>query len=293
MKRFFLYILSMCLITILLVSCGTAKHEEAYEAGFQAGQEEAVSQESLSQTTNIADKSRYTEEEICATIWNKLPYELPDEYKIEQFDFESRTAEYLGNNKWKFEVYGSGEDRITVPKITEEKSDVLWIERAQEIVTTYDLRLQADFFERGGILEIAQIEKLNKQSSSIVSETTIQATLLIMWDKVERDGWRHQYEGQVRNISPISLSDVYLKIEWYEIGSKEIVLTHEIPVYTREIYGEQYAGLIPPEGTAHFKVAFNDKRILGFGGDIEFFTPSGEIIPHLWDFEFLKKEAGL
>jgi len=297
MKYFYLSTLTICLIAIFLIGCGTAKYEEGYETGFQQGYDKGW-QEGFQAgveeaSAEITKDSRFTEEEICAKIWAKLPYELPDDYRIEQFDIKTRTAEYADDKKWKFEVYGSGEERITEPKTTEEKSEILWIERIKERVITYDLILQADYFESSGLLEITQIEELNKQSSLVtVSETPLQAKLLVKWYRVEYAGWDYHFEGQAINIGAIPLYDVRLKIEWHEFDTEQIVLTHEIPVYIAKIYGEQYAGLIPPEYNAHFEIAFKDKRDLGFD-NMEFLTSSGEIIPHEVDFEFLKKQAGL
>ncbi len=281
---------------MFLTSCGTAKYEEGYEAGFQQGYDKGYQegfQLGKEETIKSSETSKYSREEICVRIWNKLPYELPNDYKIEQFDKETRTAEYLGDKRWRFEVYGAGEERIMASNITEEKSDVLWVEKVEEKVSTYNLKLQGDYFESSGILEVTQIDKLNEQISfETVSETILQAQLLVMWYILQQDGWDYHYEGEVQNIGPIPLSDVSLRINWYEYDSNETVLTQEIPVYIAKIYGEQYAGLIPPQYAAHFKIDFQEKRRVGFG-DMEFLSSSGEIIPHEIDFEFLKKQSGL
>ena len=296
MRRLSLSILAVCLVALFLISCGNAKYEEGYEAGFQQGYDKGYQegfQVGKEESVKASETSKYTREEICVRIWDKLPYELPNDYKIEQFDKETRTAEYLGDKQWKFEVHGTGEERIAASNTTEEKSDILWIEKVEEKVTTYDLKLQGDFFESSGIFEVTQIDKLNEQTSfETVSETILQAQLLVEWYRVEHDGWDHHFEGQVINIGSIPLHDVSLKIEWYEFGSEQTVLTHEIPVYIAIIYGEQYAGLIPPEFDAHFDIKFKDKRSLGLN-NMEFLTPSGEVIPYEVDFEFLKKQAGL
>ena len=143
------------------------------------------------------------------------------------------------------------------------------------------------------MLEITQIEELNRQSSlETVSENKLQAKLLVEWYRSERDGWDYHLEGNVRNIGPIPLNSVYAGIEWKELDSGQTVITQKIPVYVHKIGGKQYAGFLPPDYTAHFEIAFKDKRLLSFD-ELVFLTPSGEIIPYEIDFEFLKKQAGL
>lgn len=305
MKILVMFLSLTVIMSLPLTACNIESYDEGYEVGFQQGYEEgwekgfqagkeesAATVASLPQPIESTDKSRYTEDEICASIWNRLPYELPDEYEIEQFDVETRTAEYLSNKKWKFEVYGSGEDRITAPKTTEEKSDVLWIERIKEKVITYDLRLQADFFESGGILEITQIDKLNKQSSlETVSETTLHARLEVTYLIDETDGARYFFEGEVLNIGSIPLHDVTIRTMWSEFDiykdNGEIVLVKEAPIYTEIMVGEPYAGYILPSETAHFKIDFLDKRDLMW--DIEFLSSSGNIIPFEFSEELLDR----
>ena len=307
MKRFFLPILMICLISIFPISCGTAKYDEGYGAGFQegydkgyqegfqAGEEEAAATvTSLPQITESTDKSPYyTAEEICASIWNRLPSELPDEYEMEQFDIGKRTAEYLGNSKWSFKVSGSGEDRIIMPGYIEEKSDVLWIERTKEIVTKYELELQAVYYEKNGMLEITRIEKSNEQAQvKMTSETPRHAKLMVMWYESEQAGQSCYLEGQVKNIGSIPLDNVTIEVKVEDLWTDEIIRVIQAPVYTDIFFGEQMPGLIRPSELAKFSITFTERRDVYFGS-FDFFSSSGETIRFQYDEEFEKKLLGL
>ena len=119
------------------------------------------------------DNPDYSEEEVCALIWDRLPNEL-EEYYMARFVSNTRKATYQGDGKWLFEVSGSdarsfseygGETRRRMEIIDREvyfRSE----EQYRWVYEIYALKLKANFYERTGIVEVIGINSTLIETST-------------------------------------------------------------------------------------------------------------------------------
>ena len=104
-----------------------------------------------------------------------------------------------------------------LPKKTYEKTPGNWVEQNSQEVTTYELKLTAEFHEKTNLLEIQDIEKSNELvKTEIVDETTIAGQKLQFhrW-LVSYDGSNFILEGLVENTGQVTLEDIMLEIEYH------------------------------------------------------------------------------
>lgn len=123
----------------------------------------------------VFDNPDYSEEEVCALIWAKLPAEVGRGYSKADFYSNTRAATYQGDGKWLFEVSGlitesfiefGGEERT---RTREYKPKDRWdnpfsykpievIEQQyRDVIERYRLKLKANFYEKTGIVEVMGI----------------------------------------------------------------------------------------------------------------------------------------
>ena len=118
------------------------------------------------------DNPDYSEEEVCALIWDRLPNEL-EEYYMARFVSNTRKATDQGDGKLLFEVSGSDKRSFreyggeTRPKIYLEPysshlgsnpfNPIIQENQSRWVSKIYELKLYANFYERTGIVEVIGI----------------------------------------------------------------------------------------------------------------------------------------
>jgi hypothetical protein len=222
------------------------------------------------------DEPKYTSEEISTTIYSKLSSILPSEYRIEQFNRDTRKTKYLGNGKWEFYVFGREEKKESLPEEIIEQSDILWIGYQKDKITTSDLSLTAYYFENSGICEISSIERYNENTyDTIISERTIEAKLTVTHKELQHFGITHRFQVTVKNTSFIPIKGIKLWASFSRYNSKS-----SEPV---EVEGIVYYDELYPDKTAVLIISFEDEDPTHYYRyiDFEFFTLlSGSKIPH-------------
>ncbi|MBA7655233.1 hypothetical protein ES703_63132 [subsurface metagenome] len=211
-------------------------------------------------TTPAIDEPNLSEDEVCTIVWAKLPRMLPTEYEMTQFNPATREATYESNGKWTLRVFGLGEDTEELPVVTYEKpkdeqSEFFtdsygiehyssWVEEHSCIVTSYTLKLTAQYYEKTSIMEITEIKKQDVQSETISEEIPIpdpeRKGLRLNWIKSTLSGSRMFTQGSVTNIGQVPLKDVLVEITHYDLNHK-FVRTDEAALTPDEIGRNQKA----------------------------------------------------
>lgn len=226
----------------------------------------------------VVDEPSLSEDEVSAYIWSHLPKTLPEGHEKTQLSRDTGTVTYLGNGKWRFEASGSVETREPFDEGIRESSKEAWLEWHSERVTTYELKLTADFYEKIRVLEILNIEKFNEQSQIDISEKPIYPELLVEWLIEEHEGERYRFEGSVKNTGKMNPGKVQIEATYTRFDSTTTLIKRDY-LYAVVIYGERIAGSIIPSGTAHFLLEFREET--GFYlHSFKFLLPSGLSVRH-------------
>jgi hypothetical protein len=186
---------------------------------------------------SVTDKPNLSEDEVCAYLWSRLSKILPPEYKTNQFDSDTREATYDGNGKWTFVVFGSGEDTVELPVKTYEKDKdefsefhtdshgiehfSSWVEEHSRTVTTYKLKLSAQYYETTALAELTDIDKFDVQSETLKEEIPIpdpeRKGLRLNWITGQYDGNWLTTQGSVTNIGQVPLENATIEISVYDL----------------------------------------------------------------------------
>ncbi|MFC2018978.1 hypothetical protein ACFLU4_03370 [Chloroflexota bacterium] len=219
--------------------------------------------------TPATDEPSLSSDEACARVWAKLPDKLADKYTKAQFKRDTRSARYLGDSKWKFEVLGFVEIREPLPETLKQKADDSWVSLQSESVTTGELRLTADFYERTGIVEISGVEEFNVQTSTETDETPVYPKLQLLWIRATYADMYYEMEGAVLNIGRVPLHDVEAEIANFD-PSNTLISTYKEPLDSDTVGVSE---------TARFKIKFEETRT-DIHYKIRFLTPSGDLIEY-------------
>ena len=226
----------------------------------------------------VIDQPSLPKDEVCALCWSRLPSELPEEYQRSQFSQKTREATYQGNGQWEFVVFGLAEE--VGPASTEiiEKAPDHWIEQRSQEVTTCELKLAAIFYEDIKVLEIADIEELNEQVDTKVTETPIPLELRVDFINGWYRGDMYRFEGSVENLGQVPLKGIQVEIVSFD--ETDYLLDEQIISLEPEI--------IEPGVYGHFMldVHLKGKHIRSY--DYRFLSTTGEIFsllsedPEVW-----------
>lgn len=216
------------------------------------------------------DTPSFSQDEVYAYIWSRLPDDLPGGYAKTQFSPDTRLATYQGNKKWQFEVLGSGEIIESLPtQIYKEPDSFSWFEQTEEEITTYEIRLTADFYEKTKVVEILDIEKFNIKTENRVSKVPVFPELLVHWVTSTYYGSSYHFEGEVTNVGKMPLRNVEVEIDDFD-SENNLVLTQRTPLYPDIIdVGER----------AHFYLRYRERIDLRYY-NYRFILPSGEEISY-------------
>ncbi len=111
------------------------------------------------------DEPRWTVEEACAYVSNRLPSKLPSVFKKAEVFVVERSCFYEGDGKWLFTALLSALETGTERKFdyyTPEGKVVIggrYFYRT--VIKTYDLAVEGNYFEKIGVVEITYIDQLN------------------------------------------------------------------------------------------------------------------------------------
>jgi len=225
-------------------------------------------------TTPATDEPILSSDEVCARVWAKLPDDLEGNYTKVQLKRDTRSARYLGDHKWKFEVLGFVETREQLPETLKQKPDDSWISLQSESVSTCELRLTADFYERNGTVEISGVEEFNVQTSTETDETPVYPKLQLLWVRATYADMYYEMEGSVLNVGRVPVHDVEAEIANFDT-SNTLISTYK---------GALIPDTIDVSETARFNIKFELNR-KDIHYKIRFLTPSGDSI------EYEKKEG--
>ena len=156
--------------------------------------------------------------EMAASIWNKLPDQLINDYKKSQFSSPTNKAAYEGNGKWVFQTSGTSSKSSLLPGRKYEKSPGYWVESLAQEVTTTKLLLTANYDEKTGTLEILSIEKSDEETKTetIYEKRIVGEGLKINWITASTTGLNVYIECSVRNIGIVPLENVIMQITLYD-----------------------------------------------------------------------------
>lgn len=230
----------------------------------------------------VIDQPSLSKDKVCALCWSRLPSELPEEYQRSQFSQKTREATYQGNGQWEFVVFGLAEE--VGPASTEiiEKAPDHWIEQRSQEVTTYELKLTANFYEDIKVLEIADIEEFNEQVNPGVTETPIPMELRVDFINGWYRGDMYRFEGSIENLGQVPLKGIQVEIVSFD--ETDYLLDEQIISLEPEI--------IEPGLYGHFMldVHLKGKHLRSY--DYQFLSTTGEIFsplsedPEVWILQY-------
>jgi hypothetical protein len=169
------------------------------------------------------DISEISEEEMAAIIWNRLPSSLPDGYKKSQFMSETGKATYIKDGKWEFELTGNVSTSKSLPQKNYEKTPGHWFFNRSKEVTTYNLVLVANYYEKTSTLDIQDIQKFDENTTVV---TIYEEPIIGKGLKVNRIGVASvagailRVEGSVKNIGCVPLENVIIEVTNYDRNGK-------------------------------------------------------------------------
>lgn len=215
--------------------------------------------------TPAPDEPKLSENEVCSLVWSRLPSELPDGYEKSQFFVDTKQATYEGKGEWTFVIFGSMEEIGPLQTKIYEKTTGHWVEEESQEVTTCELKLIADFYEKTRVFEIKDIEEFNEKVDTEITETPVPQELRVDWIKGEYDGSRYLFEGSVENVGKIPLHDIQIELVSFDEDGK-LMTTERVPLEPE---------IIAPGELAHFLLRFSQREKLR-SYDYTFITVSGE-----------------
>ena len=259
-------ILVFLIMSGLLFSCQSSTTSDIPQQVSQTQSNNITTSELPTSEVN-QDLPGYSKEEIFSLILNCLPGILPNDYTIEQFATNTKSAQYIGEGKWDFSILGSGSDKVRMPEEKTIISDAIWTYYRKEQETKFDLRLAANYYEDMNLCEIQSIEKYNVVTeTTIISERQIRAELLVYLIQIDKVSAYHNIvRFNVRNTSKIPIKGIRMQISY---NSPKAVN------YEKEVY----EGTLNFDQTAILKIEFEDILNYPIPDEYHFFTKSGEPI---------------
>jgi hypothetical protein len=169
---------------------------------------------------------------LMARLWDKVPDTLPQGYQKSSLYPETGTAVYKGDGKWEYSASGNVSRTSTVPSRYAEKSPDQWVEEHLQKVVTYQLSLQAEYFEATDTLNILNIDRSEDVETVVkTSEVPIIAyKLKVNWIAGSSTGYGYRVEGSVKNIGILPLENALFVVNCYDgqgafMGTENITLS--------------------------------------------------------------------
>lgn len=227
------FVLVIIILPGLLMACGQTPETATVETASLSPSTATETAEPAS--TTPPDLPSISYEEMAAALWNKLPETLPDGYSKSQLDAGTASVTYQGQGKWTYSVQGSVRQIHNLPYRDYEKTPDYWVRNYSQSITTYELLLEANYYEKTGTFTIPGIKKsVEKTSTETIDETFIQARKLkINWLAGSTTGYGFSVEGSVKNIGILPLENVLFVVDGYDglgehVGTENITLSPAI-----------------------------------------------------------------
>lgn len=156
-------------------------------------------------------------------IWNKLPDVLPHGYHKDDLVKDTRTASYEGDGKWAFSVSGKVREEGPVTEEIMETKDY-WVDRESYQVTSFDLYVTADYYERTDALDIS-VEKQNEEATTETSDMPIlEQKIKVKWMTVKGTAHHGYLEGSVENVGRIPVEGLEIEFTIFDEDDNTITI---------------------------------------------------------------------